>query len=312
MPVDRAYDQTNILLIEDTPSDAELVRAYLEENTDQAFHVIHAPDMESAMRIMTIQKIHAVMLDLFLPDTEDLGGLNSVRTMLPSVPILILTGRDDEEIAFRAVETGAQDYLLKDRINPKMLGRSIRYAMQRKRYEDRITYQAHFDALTGLPNRLQFKERFEIALARLQRSHLSLALMMVDLNGFKHINDTFGHESGDLVLREMGRRLPKSLRPYDLAARYGGDEFLVLIEDVNRAEDLFHIARKIIKLVEEPIKLNLTRVSIGASIGIALSSADDTLCVDMILHRADEAMYLAKKEKHSAYYFYGATTGAGR
>ncbi|MGE4352136.1 MAG: diguanylate cyclase, partial [Bdellovibrionales bacterium] len=190
---------TNILVIEDTASDAELVRAYLEDEADDKFRVFCAPTMKKALGIMVLQKIHAVMLDLFLPDTEDLGGLKSIKTMLPSVPILILTGRDDEDMAFRAVESGAQDYLLKDKVNPRMLRRTIRYAMQRKKYEDKITYQANFDVLTSLPNRLQFQERLEAALSRQQRHSTNLAVIMIDLNGFKLVNDRFGHDAGDAV-----------------------------------------------------------------------------------------------------------------
>lgn len=300
-----SFAQTNILLIEDTPSDAEIVRAYLEDISDQKpFNVIHALNMDDAMRTMATVKIHAVMLDLLLPDTEDLSGLDSVRTLLPSVPVLILTGRDDEELAFRAVETGAQDYLLKDKINPRMLKRSILYAMQRKRFEDRIIFQAHFDPLTHLPNRQHFKDRLDIALARSLRTNNGLSIMMLDLDGFKDINDTFGHDMGDKVLCETGKRIVSCLRPYDIAARFGGDEFLVLVEDINRTSTIETIAKKITAEISAPMTFLNTKLHIGASIGIVLSRPDENLSVDILLHRADQAMYAAKRFEKSGYRFF--------
>lgn len=294
----RYSSQTTVLLVEDTPSDAEIVKAYLEDQRqDQGdlFNVIHAPDMETALRMMATIRIHAVMLDLFLPDTQDLSGLESIRTLLPSVPVLILTGRDDEDTAFRAVETGAQDYLLKDKINPRMLRRSIRYAMQRKVYEDKITYQAHFDSLTQLPNRQHFKDRVDMALARAQRTQRPLAVMMLDLDGFKDVNDTYGHDAGDRVLCDVAKKLTGCLRTYDVAARYGGDEFLVLIEEIARMEDLTSIATKLIEAVQRPLVEPMREIRVGTSIGIALLTNGEALSHDILLHRADQALYKAKR-----------------
>ncbi len=296
---------TNVLLVEDTLSDAEIVRAYLEEDTpSDDFQVIHAACLERALEIMKSVKIHAVMLDLFLPDTEDLTGLDSIRTLLPSVPILILTGRDDEDLAFRAVETGAQDYLLKDKINPKMLKRSLRYAMQRKRCEDRITFQAHYDALTFLPNRQHFKDRLEIALSRQQRTQSLLAVMMVDLDDFKHINDTYGHETGDRVIRETARRLQTCLRPYDIAGRFAGDEFLVLIEDIKQVDHIHAVAMKICDVLSRPFAEPMQEICLTSSVGVVLAAPGTNLSVDILLHRADQAMYMAKKDKKNCYRFF--------
>jgi len=227
----RAYQPANVLVVEDTPSDAEITRACLEEGTGGAFNVVHASSMAAALPILAERNMAAVMLDLFLPDAEELDGLAGIHSVSPDMPVLIVTGRDDEEMANEAVAQGAQDYLLKDRINAPMLQRTLRHAIQRKYHEKAIVHQAYFDRLSGLPNRELFMERLNVALARQQRAQQSIGLMMLDLNGFKAINDTYGHDAGDLVLREVGRRMPMCLRPYDLAARLGGDEFTVLIED---------------------------------------------------------------------------------
>lgn len=307
MPAGTNRFKMNVLLVEDTESDAEIVRAYLEdERGGESFRVIHAPNIESALRTIATVKVHAVMLDLLLPDAEDLNGLDSIRSFLPSVPVLILTGRDDEDLAFRAVETGAQDYLLKDKMNPRMLKRSIRYAMQRKRFEDHIIFQANFDALTQLPNRQHFKDRLDIALARQQRTNNPLAVLMLDLDGFKGVNDTYGHEAGDRLLREIGKRLLAGLRPYDMAARFGGDEFLVLIEDVARPENAEAVAKKLIESIGKPMFTASQKIQVGTSVGIAYGSSEENLSVDILLHRADEAMYAAKRFQRNGWRFYGS------
>jgi diguanylate cyclase (GGDEF)-like protein len=297
----------NILLVEDRNSDAELVRTYLED-CGTGFHITRAHDLSSAMPLLAEQNLQAVMLDLFLPDAVELDGLASIQTMNPNVPILILTGREDEELAFKAVERGAQDYLLKEKLNPGMLRRSIGYAIQRKRFEGAIIYQANFDKLTGLANRDLFRDRLTAAFARHQRQKQKLGLMLLDLNGFKAINDTFGHDVGDVLLQEIGRRMPQCLRPYDLAARLGGDEFVILIEDVRQQENYAAVAAKLIECIEAPVAVNGRELRVGVSIGIAVSEGEDQCSPEELMRYADEAMYMAKKNRTSNWCFHSRST----
>ncbi|MDE1901544.1 MAG: diguanylate cyclase [Alphaproteobacteria bacterium] len=295
---------TNLVLIEDTDSDAALVQSYLAGDDGDIFHIRHAPTLKSALPLFSGEPIDAVMLDLMLPDTEELSGLQNVQSVAPHVPVIILTGRDDVAVAEQAVAGGAQDYLLKDKIDRNSLRRSLRYAMQRKKREKSMQALAHYDALTGLANRYFFQQRLAAAMARHDRSGQPVALMMIDLDGFKSVNDRHGHAAGDAVLREIGRRIPQCLRPYDLAGRFGGDEFTILIENAESNAACAAIARKLVDMIQRPVIACARQMTVGASIGIAVShngNADPE--GEDLLRRADAAMYRAKKHKGGAIEF---------
>lgn len=169
----------------------------------------------------------------------------------------------------------------------------IRDISERRRAEERIRHLAHHDTLTGLPNRHLFNDRLAMALSRARRSGAKLALMYVDLDRFKPINDTLGHEAGDAVLKTVAERLSQSLRKVDTVARVGGDEFVVIAESITSVEDAGVVARKILESLREPIAFRVHECQIGCSIGISLfpehGEDPDTLC-----RTADSAMYAVK------------------
>jgi diguanylate cyclase (GGDEF)-like protein/PAS domain S-box-containing protein len=170
----------------------------------------------------------------------------------------------------------------------------------RKQMERRVAYLAYHDDLTGLPNRLMFAEHLDLALARAQRHGYSVAVLYVDLDDFKHTNDTFGHEAGDELLRQVARRLERATRATDLVARQGGDEFLVLIGDLpadsspGPREIARTIAEHVTRTLAAPASLDGRAISAGGSVGIALYP-DDAMTADDLLRRADAAMYRAKE-----------------
>lgn len=161
---------------------------------------------------------------------------------------------------------------------------------------------AYFDTLTGLPNRLLFKERAEQALIQAQRHDRKVAICLLDLDGFKRVNDTLGHESGDLLLTDLSERLQRILRSGTFA-RLGGDEFTLLMTDVNRIDDLARISERILETVAEPFHLGSQEVIVTASIGVSIYP-DDGDNLEMILRNADTAMYHAKDEGGNTYHFY--------
>jgi len=167
---------------------------------------------------------------------------------------------------------------------------------ERGRLEDRLRHQAFHDPLTGLANRALFLDRVEHALARARRDGSTVAVMFVDLDEFKSVNDTWGHAIGDVLLTEVANRLRRTCRLADTVARLGGDEFAILLEDVDTtAAD--HLARRINQALREDHLLGNCHVAVGASIGIALSTADSEVDTpEGLLRRADAAMYLAKNE----------------
>ena len=172
-----------------------------------------------------------------------------------------------------------------------------------KRAEERLSHLAHHDALTGLPNRLAFSANLEQALERARRHHRKLALLFLDLDRFKLVNDTLGHAAGDQMLQVIADRLRHSVRAEDMAARLGGDEFTIVMEEISQAEDAALLAKKIIRVVAEPIHLNDRDIVTSASIGIGLFP-DDAGNAGDLARAADSAMYRAKGRGRQTYEFY--------
>jgi diguanylate cyclase len=162
------------------------------------------------------------------------------------------------------------------------------------RHEAWLKSQAFTDNLTGLANRLLLADRFQLTLERSKRSRAEFALLMVDLNGFKAINDTYGHSAGDQVLRTVAQRLVATVRGSDTVARLGGDEFVLLIESFEDADELVHLGRKLIAAISADIALaNQGAVNVGASVGFALFPRNGT-DLDSLLDTADRGMYDCK------------------
>ncbi|HEX2460329.1 MAG TPA: diguanylate cyclase, partial [Vicinamibacterales bacterium] len=222
----------SILLVEDNPGDVRLVEELLRAAWVVPGSINHVSSVEDAIGRVAKDVPACILLDLSLPDAHGLGTLERVRDAHPSVPIVVLTGTDDEAQAVQAVQEGAQDYLIKGQVDGHLLGRAIRYAIERKFAEVQLSHQALHDPLTGLANRALLMERLAQALARTERRPSSVAVLFLDIDCFKTINDNFGHEVGDSVLACIGDRLRKALRPEDMASRFGGDEFVVLCEDL--------------------------------------------------------------------------------
>ena len=144
-----------------------------------------------------------MLLDLSLPDSQGLETFAKVYAHSPTVPIIVLTGNDDHDLALKAVKSGAQDYLVKGRLDRELLLRAMRYAIERKRYQLQLERQANYDALTGLPNRNLLRDRLRLALFG-QRMPRALAVVFIDLDHFKIVNDTLGHSVGDELLQGDG------------------------------------------------------------------------------------------------------------
>ncbi len=175
---------------------------------------------------------------------------------------------------------------------------------ERKLAKERLEHMAHFDALTSLPNRVLFFDRFRNLLEQAKRYNHMFALLFLDLDRFKTVNDTLGHAMGDLLLKEAARRITDCLRRSDTVARMGGDEFAVILTRINESNDAAVVARKIIDALAAPFTLNGQECSIGVSIGISVfpGDGDDT---ETLLKRADTAMYRVKDDGRKHYRFYG-------
>jgi diguanylate cyclase (GGDEF)-like protein/PAS domain S-box-containing protein len=177
---------------------------------------------------------------------------------------------------------------------------------ERKRMEEEIKHQAYHDTLTGLPNRIVFMDRLDLAITQAHRNKQILALLFLDLDRFKDINDAYGHGIGDQLLKEVSLRLKSCLRETDTVARMGGDEFSVLLGDVKHMEDASRIAGKIIVSIQEPYNIGDYELHMSTSIGISIYP-DDSIRPEILLRNADIAMYHAKGQGRSNYQFYSPT-----
>jgi diguanylate cyclase (GGDEF)-like protein len=290
-----------LVLIEDNPGDAVLVREMLRASWPGEFAFEHFDRLAAAREDLLVTPATCVLLDLSLPDAEGLEAVDRVQSVVPDVPIVVLSGLDDEELALRAVQGGAQDYLIKGRVDDHLVSRSVRYAIERKRAEVALAHQALHDALTGLPNRALFLDRLKLALARSARRSSSVAVLFLDLDRFKLINDSLGHEAGDRVLVDVGARLEQALRPGDTVARFGGDEFTALCEDVPSERAVLAIAERMAQAVAMPFPLGDSETFLSASIGIAMAAGDahDQDLAESLVRDADVAMYRAKERGKS-------------
>jgi diguanylate cyclase (GGDEF)-like protein/PAS domain S-box-containing protein len=177
-----------------------------------------------------------------------------------------------------------------------------------KSHEAHLKHIAHHDSLTGLPNRLLLTDRLSQSLAQAQRGGLTLAVVYLDLDGFKPINDTYGHELGDKVLVEVAHRLAEGLRAGDTVARLGGDEFVILLLGISNIEECEFAIRRLLDSIAQPITLNGLSLSLSASLGISLYPDEGSDDADTLLRYADHAMYAAKAGGRNQFVFYSATT----
>jgi diguanylate cyclase (GGDEF)-like protein/PAS domain S-box-containing protein len=199
------------------------------------------------------------------------------------------------------VEVASISFSLEEKLTFQTIFRDI---TERKQVEQRLEHLALYDSLTGLPNRALFFDRMGQLLSLAKRNHFVLALLYMDLDHFKNINDTLGHEAGDLLLQEASKRMASSTRRADTIARMGGDEFIGICGRITAADDAVVVARKIVDVLAEPFDLKGHRCSISASIGISLYPADGD-DAEILLNKADQAMYRVKQGGKGGYLLFG-------
>ena len=294
-----------ILLVEDDEEDFLLTKAALNKAIDPPPEVEWVSDWDTA-----VAAIGACACDLYLVDYDlgDRDGLEFVREAAArdcAVPMIIMTGRDDDEIDKEALRAGAVDFLVKNQINPSILGRSIRYAMQRKQVEDRLIQLSRRDALTGLHNRMEFHSRLDEAIAQARRTQQMVAILLFDIDHFKDVNDSMGHAAGDDMLKQISDRLADCARETDTLARLGGDEFAIIANNLADADGATVLARKVLESFIEPFNIDGQQVYGGASVGVTLFPHDDET-PERLLKNADLALYQAKRDGRGSYQFYDA------
>jgi len=287
----RPEQKVPVLLLEDSPTDALLMEHSLQ--TLGGYETTHVTRLADAVHLLHGGGFDTVITDLSLPDARGLGAVIRIRDSAPDATLLVCSSVNDDVIALRVIELGAQDFIVKGSLDVEALSRAIRFARVRRRAELRLARLAYSDPLTDLPNRAAFAERLNRALAQARRLGTKLGVMYIDLDGFKAVNDVHGHDAGDALLQEVAERIRRCVRDYDVVARLGGDEFAVLT--VTLSDGSLEVAAERIALARAlPVELDAGAVRVTASIGVAGFPESASAATDL-LKLADEAMYRAKR-----------------
>jgi diguanylate cyclase (GGDEF)-like protein/PAS domain S-box-containing protein len=423
-----------VLMVEDNPGDARLLREMLNEPGSHHMELTHVECLREAEEHLAKHAVDIILLDLGLADAQGLTAVRRARKFAPRVPLVVLTGLDDELLAAQALHEGAQDYLVKGQIDARALLRALRYAVERKIAEEalfeekeraqvtlnsigdavactdisgnitflnpvaekltgwsrqeaagqhmtdvfrildtadhetipdpmelavgqdrtmhlppncilvrrdgfeipiedsvapihdregqatgavivfrdvsaaramalKMTHSAEHDFLTGLPNRMLLNDRVGHAIALAPRHTNKVAVMFLDLDGFKHINDSLGHTTGDKLLQSVAKRLVDCVRGSDTVSRQGGDEFVVLLSEVEQLEDAAITARRMLRAVAEAHSIEQYDLHVTASIGVSVYP-DDGPDAETLIKNADTAMYQAKDNGRQSYQFF--------
>ena len=297
-PAGQASEASTILLVEDDDDHFEMVRSLLRRaHHDHAWRVLRARTLAEATHLIGSHEPECTLVNLQLPDAVPGEVVETLRSVAPDQPIVVVTSYPESGAGVLAVSQGAQDYLIKGSMSADGLDRALRYAVERSRAKAVLAHQALHDALTGLPNRTLLMERLELAVARLDREDGFAALMFVDLDRFKLVNDTMGHHVGDQLLVAVGERLRAHVRRADLVARFGGDEFVVLVDRLATPSGVSSVAEQLLALFNEPFRSAAGEHWLAASVGVAL--VDGSVPGEVLLANADTAMYRAKETAHN-------------
>jgi diguanylate cyclase len=286
-----------ILMVDDRPEDLAALEALL---APLGHGLVTAQSGEEALSQLLRHEFALILLDVQMPGMDGFETAAHIKQRAKTchVPIIFVTAFDaDSQEALRGYTVGAVDYISKP-FHPTVLRSKVSVFLdlhRLRRDAEELAHRALHDALTELPNRVLLADRLELALARLRRRPTRLAVTFIDLDGFKQVNDRWGHEIGDRALKVVAERLRRVVRPSDTLARFGGDEFTVLSEDLADERGATDIADRLARAVGEPMPLgDGSDVRLRASIGIAFASGPDD-SPESLIREADFAMYRAKR-----------------
>ncbi len=256
--------------------------------------VHHVRSLAEASATLETLPADAVITSLTLPDARGLDAVVHFSEGPKARPVLALAEHRDEPLVAQLLRHGAHDFLTYSAVRSGRLPETLVHALERHRATERVAHLAHHDPLTGLPNRVLFEQRLAASLSRASRKHEQLAVLYIDLDNFKPINDRYGHDAGDRVLRAAAQRIQASVRDYDTPARLGGDEFAIVLNSLEHAREAQTVANRVHAALGQPIDIGGAIVPLGSSIGVAVFP-DAGSTPEALLNAADRAMYRAKR-----------------
>ena len=295
----------NVLLIEDNDADSRYLKEMLHDVAPGKHLVYIAYTADEAIVLLKERSFDIVLTDLDLPDSNGLDIISCIQAVNSMLPIVVLTAQTNDDLALKIIQMGAQDYLVKGQGDGYLINRVIDYSIERKKDIEELSHLANYDSLTGLANRPLFRDRLDRALIRADRNNSLVALFVIDLDRFKNVNETLGHDAGDKLLIDVSNRLRKCIREGDTIARLGGDEFTIVMEELKSIEDAEIVAEKVLSFMQEKFDIKGHDIFVTPSIGITIYPLDDTNSSNLFIN-ADSAMYDAKENGRNCYRFYTA------
>lgn len=298
--------QISLLIVEDDPDDVYLIKEYLNADQRKIYSYSHAKTLSAAISEIQNKQFDLILLDLGLPDSGGLEGLQTLNDFDCAAPIVVLTGVDDNALGEEAIQMGAEDYLPKKIANTLLLSRSINYAIERHRLVLELKRKAELDPLTDLPNRAMIYDKLDFMIQQSERSGQDFSLVMLDFDKFKQINDTKGHRFGDLLLKAFADRLKNLMRKSDYVSRYGGDEFFMIVSNYDNKAELEELLEKKRELMCAPYQFDFEGKKVQQKISISFGVMEwkQGVSASNMLEQADQAMYSSKRSERKSITYY--------
>lgn len=289
-----------VLLVEDDEDDYLIVKDLLEEIQDTSYRLIWVQNYTEAQETIEQKNFDVLLVDYRLRKRTGLDLLKELNGKSKKMPVIFLTGMSDRRVDLAAMQAGAADFLVKNQLDANLLERAIRYAMERTRLLNTLNELATRDELTGLYNRREMDRFLDKELERFQRNNHPVSLILLDIDHFKNVNDSFGHHVGDQVLKQLSKMISNITRSVDFVIRYGGEEFSIVLPDTP-GKDAFKVAERLRKnvadndlicVLDDGTKEN---ISITISLGVA-ELPNDVITKKALLIAADQALYASKEQ----------------
>lgn len=279
-----------VLIIDDSPEALALAKARLSE---EKLTIFCADGGKAGLAMAELEKPDLILLDVDMPELSgfDVCKILKEDSELNLIPIIFLSGASEAESKITGLELGAVDYVTKP-FDLFELRARVRAALRTKRLQNMLIENAHIDPLTGLPNRRALMERLNQEWSRAKRRNGSISFIMADVDHFKQVNDTYGHDIGDKVLSEIGRAIFSCCRPADMAARFGGEEFSIIVPE-ERAEDAACLAERCRIAVAE-VSVFTREIFINPTASFGVADMQEANSIEDLIHTADLALYRSK------------------
>ncbi|UQB42810.1 diguanylate cyclase [Thiomicrospira microaerophila] len=285
-------DQAKILVVDDHPTNLQILLSALGKD----YQVSIVTSGKEALQLAEKLQPDLILLDIMMPVMDGLEVLERIRKSDwgREMAVILVTADDRHETHLKGLQLGADDFITKPFSLP-LLQLRIRNLLARDQARKQLDQMAYYDALTGLPNRSLLYDRLHQAMAQADRRDQRLALVFLDLDGFKPVNDNFGHEVGDLFLKHLALKMKSILREGDTLARLGGDEFIALLVDLQQSQSNNELMQRLLSVVSEPYDYKGHVLRVTASIGVSYYPQSKPIEANQLIRQADQAMYRAKQ-----------------